>query len=43
MAQEIPPLSGLFKNGAERLSLLGKHHHVLMKGYINGFIDDNRF
>ncbi|ALQ44853.1 hypothetical protein ATN83_0724 [Raoultella ornithinolytica] len=43
MAQEISPLSGLFKNGAERLALLGKHHHALMKGYVDGFIDETAF
>ncbi|WDC19557.1 hypothetical protein [Escherichia albertii] len=40
MAQEISPLSSLFKNGADRLALLGKYHHALMKGYVDGFIDE---
>lgn len=43
MAQEISSLSGLFKNGAERLALLGKYHHALMKGYVDGFIDETAF
>ncbi|CAD5653024.1 Uncharacterised protein [Escherichia coli] len=43
MAQENSPLSDLFKNGAERLTLLGKHHHALMKGYVDGFIDETVF
>lgn len=43
MALAISPVSGLFKNGADRLALLGKHHHALMKGYIDGFIDETVF
>lgn len=43
MAQEISPLSSLFKNGADRLALLGKYHHALMKGYVDGFIDETAF
>ena len=43
MVQVVPPLSGLFKNGAERLALLGKYHHILMKAYIDGFIDETAF
>ncbi|HDX4049753.1 TPA: hypothetical protein ROG05_002129 [Enterobacter soli] len=43
MAQEISPISSLFKNGADRLALLGKHHHALMKGYVDGFIDETAF
>lgn len=43
MAQENSPLSDLFKNGAERLTLLGKHHYALMKGYVDGFIDETVF
>ena len=43
MTHEVSSLSGLFKNGAERLALLGKHHHALMKGYIDGVIDEKAF
>ncbi len=43
MAQETSPLSGLFKNGADRLALLGKHHHALMKSYLDGYIDETAF
>ncbi|MGJ0625423.1 hypothetical protein [Xenorhabdus bovienii] len=35
--------SGLFKTGAERLALLGKHHHALMQGYLEGYIDETTF
>ncbi|MBU1620664.1 MAG: hypothetical protein KJ556_05225 [Gammaproteobacteria bacterium] len=35
--------SNLFSIGAERLALLGKHHKLLMQGYIDGFIDENAF
>lgn len=35
--------SGLFKTGAERLALLGKHHQALMQGYLDGYIDETSF
>jgi hypothetical protein len=43
MVQVTSPVSGLFKNGADRLALLGKHHFPLMKGYFDGFIDETAF
>ncbi len=35
--------SNLFSIGAERLALLGKHHKLLMQGYLDGFIDESAF
>ncbi|OPX54117.1 hypothetical protein SAMN02745127_03090 [Oceanospirillum multiglobuliferum] len=32
--------SNLYSIGAERLALLGKHHKILMQGYLEGFIDE---
>lgn len=35
--------SGLFRTGSERLALLGKHHQALMKGYLDGYVDETSF